>query len=63
MKNYLIYPTKKMFISQSYTGSYSHSKNYNGNPRDYPIDESCGNSGKDYFYCQLLSQTCQFLLV
>lgn len=51
MKNYLIYPTKKMYISQSYSGSYSHNGNYQGNPKDYPIDESCGNSGRDYFYC------------
>ena len=51
MKNYLIYPTKKMYISQSYTGNYSHNKSSNGNPKDYPIDESCGGSGRDYFYC------------
>ena len=50
MKNYLIYPTKKMYISQSYTGTFSHSKYYNGTPKDYPIDESCGSSGRDYFY-------------
>jgi len=51
VKNYLIYPTKKMYISQSYTGTYSHSKSSTGNPKDYPIDESCGSSGRDYFYC------------
>lgn len=51
MKNYLTYPTKKMYISQSYNGSYSHSKYVNGNPKGYPIDESCGGSGRDYFYC------------
>ncbi len=51
MRNYLIYPTKKMYISQSYTGSYSHNKSSEGNPKDYPIDESCGGSGRDYFYC------------
>ena len=51
MKNYLIYPTKKMFISQTYKGTYSHNKNYQGSPKDYPIDESCGNNGRDYFYC------------
>ena len=51
MKNYLTYPTKKMYISQSYTGNYSHNKSSTGNPKDYPIDESCGSSGRDYFYC------------
>lgn len=51
MKNYLTYPTKKMYISQSYIGNYSHDKSSTGNPKDYPIDESCGGSGRDYFYC------------
>lgn len=51
MRNYLTYPTKKMYISQSYTGTYSHQKNYKGTPKDYPIDESCGDSNRDYFYC------------
>ena len=51
MKNYLIYPTKKMYISQSYTGNYSHNLNSKGTPKDYPIDESCGSNAKDYFYC------------
>lgn len=51
MKNYLIYPTKKMYISQSYTGNYSHNKSSQGKPADYPIDESCGSTGRDYFYC------------
>lgn len=51
MKNYLTYPTKKMFISQSYTGNYSHNKSSQGTPKDFPIDESCGNNERDYFYC------------
>ena len=51
MRNYLIYPTKKMYISQSYTGNYSHNKSSTGTPKDYPIDESCGSAGRDYFYC------------
>ena len=51
MKNYLIYPTRKMYISQSYNGNYSHNKGSSGNPADYPIDESCGSIEKDYFYC------------
>ena len=44
------YPTKTMNIPQSYTGTYSHSKNYNGSPRDYPIDDNCGTTGRSYFY-------------
>lgn len=44
------YPTKTMNITQSYTGTYSHSKNYNGSPRDYPIDDNCGTTGRSYFY-------------
>ena len=39
-----------MNITQSYTGTYSHSKNYNGSPRDYPIDDNCGTTGRSYFY-------------
>ena len=50
-KNYLVYPVKNMKITQSYTGSYSHSKNYNGKPADYPIDEACLDSGREYMYC------------
>lgn len=30
------YPTKTMNITQSYTGTYSHSKNYNGSPGTIP---------------------------
>ena len=44
------YPVKTMNITQSYTGTYSHSKNYNGRPRDYPIDDNCGTTGRSYFY-------------
>ena len=44
------YPIKTMNITQSYTGTYSHSKNYNGSPRDYPIDDNCGTTGRSYFY-------------
>lgn len=32
-------------------GNYSHNKSSSGNPKDYPIDESCGSTGRDYFYC------------
>ena len=47
------YPVKVMNITQSYTGTYSHSKNYNGSPRDYPIDDNCGTTGKKLFLCAL----------
>lgn len=50
-KNYLVYPTKNMNITQSYKGSYSHSGNYNGKPADYPIDEACSGSGREYMFC------------
>lgn len=44
------YPAKVMNITQSYKGSFSHSKNYNGSPRDYPVDEACTDAGRSYFY-------------
>lgn len=50
-KNYLTYPVKNMKITQSYLGSYSHAKNYNGRPYDYPIDEACLDSSREYMYC------------
>lgn len=50
MKNYLIYPTKYMNISQTYSDSYSHKGYSTGNPKSYPIDDACKDSGKDYFY-------------
>lgn len=49
--NYLIYPTKVMGISQSYLGTYSHTKHYKGVPQAFPIDEACNDSGREYFYC------------
>ena len=51
MKNYLIYPTKVMNITQNYDGGYSHASNSKGAPADYPIDDACSDSGRDYFYC------------
>lgn len=51
MKNYLIYPTKTMNITQNYTDSFSHAPNSTGTPYDYPIDENCGSTSRDYFYC------------
>ena len=50
-KNYLIYPTKTMNITQSYNGSYNHYQNSGGIPKDYPIDEACEDSGRSWFYC------------
>ena len=52
MKNYLIYPTKIMSITQNYSDNFSHKPNSTGKPiYDYPIDENCGSTGRDYFYC------------
>lgn len=50
-KNYLIYPTEVMRITQTYNGDYSHSPNFTGSPADYPIDEGCVDSNRSYFYC------------
>ena len=50
-KNYAIYPCKKMNITQKYDGSYSHSGNYTGTPKDYPTDENCGSTSRSYIYC------------
>lgn len=50
-KNYLIYPCKIMRITQNYTGKTSHLPHTTGNPKDYPIDEACKDSGRDYIYC------------
>lgn len=49
--NYLIYPTKTMKISQSYTGTTSHLPHMKGSPKDYPWDEAGADSGREYFYC------------
>ena len=51
MKNYLIYPTKIMSITQNYSDNFSHKPNSTGTPKDYPIDENCGSTGRDYFCC------------
>lgn len=47
---YLIYPTKKMYISQRYDGITSHNAELYGTPMAYAIDESCGDKKRDYFY-------------
>ena len=49
--NYLIYPTKVMNITQNYSNSYSHAPHSQGSPADYPIDDACADSGRDYLYC------------
>ncbi len=51
MKNYLIYPCKTMRITQSYTGTTSHLPHTTGTPKDYPIDEGCSDTDRDYIYC------------
>ena len=51
MKNYLIYPCKTMRITQSYTGTTSHLPHTTGKPKDYPVDEGCSDTGRDYIYC------------
>jgi hypothetical protein len=50
-KNYLIYPCKTLRITQSYTGTTSHLPHTTGNPKDYPWDEGCTDSGRDWCYC------------
>lgn len=57
MENYLIYPCKTMRITQTYKGTTSHLPHNQGSPADYPIDEGCSNSGRDYIYCPCDSMT------
>ena len=49
--NYAIYPCKTMRITQNYKGKTSHKPHTTGTPKDYPIDEGCSDTGKDYIYC------------
>lgn len=51
MSNYLTYPCKVMNITQGYADSYSHDIHVSGSPKDYPIDEACAGSGREYFCC------------
>ncbi len=51
MKNYLVYPTKVMRITQTYLGETSHYPHTTGTPKDYPIDEACSDAGREWFYC------------
>ena len=48
-KNYLVYPTDTMNITQSYNGSYNHYLYSSGSPVDYPIDEACEDTGRSPF--------------
>lgn len=50
-KNYLIYPCKIMRITQNYNGKTSHYPHTVGSPKDYPIDEACKDTGRDWLYC------------
>lgn len=50
-KNYLVYPCKTMNITQSYTGNYSHGPHNSGSPKDYPWDDACSGTGRDWMYC------------
>lgn len=50
-KNYLTYPCKVMKITQSYLGTTSHLPHTTGAPKDFPIDEACADTGRDWFYC------------
>lgn len=51
MKNYLIYPFKTMRITQNYMGKTSHYPHTIGTPKDYPLDEGCTDTGRDWMYC------------
>lgn len=51
MSNYLTYPCKVMNITQGYTGNYSHTPYSTGDPKDYPWDEACENSGRSAMFC------------
>ena len=50
-ENYLTYPCKTMRLTQNYNGTVSHKPHSDGFPSDFPIDEGCDGSGKDYMYC------------
>ena len=49
--NYLTYPTKVMNITQNYSSGSTHTPHSQGIPKDYPIDDACADTGRDYFYC------------
>jgi hypothetical protein len=39
-----------MKLTQNHTDG-NHAKHSNGNPKDYPFDECCGDTGRGWFYC------------
>lgn len=47
---YLKYPTKVMKLSQNYNSTPFHFDSSHGTPKSYPIDETCGDNKRDYFY-------------
>lgn len=49
-KNYLIYPTKTMNLTQTHTMG-NHAGHSSGSPKDYPFDDACDSSGRSWFYC------------
>ena len=51
MPNYLIYPFKTMRITQTYYGKTSHYPHTQGIPKDYPLDEGCTDTGRDWMFC------------
>ena len=57
MNNYLIYPCNTMRITQNYKGKTSHLPHTQGTPKDYPIDDGCSDTGKDYIFCPCDSMT------
>ena len=57
MNNYLIYPCNTMRITQNYKGKTSHLPHTQGTPKDYPIDDGCSDTGKDYIFCPCDSVT------
>lgn len=51
LKNYLVYPCEIMRITQNYSGNTSHYPHTSGSPKDYPIDEACKDTGRNWMYC------------
>ena len=49
-RNYLVYPTKYMKITQNYEDG-NHAYCSGENPKDYPIDEACEDTDRSWFYC------------
>ena len=49
-KNYLVYPTKTMNITQTHVMG-NHSAHNTGSPKDYPFDDGCADTGRSWFYC------------